>query len=167
MIIFIVESVPENYTNVRVILEKLNIDKLDFYTMSSDLKLINILLGLQSHSATHGCTWCTTITNNRNPNAWCPGQPRTLGQISDMAKAFQENGSRNARDYFNCVNEPLLEGPPDMEVIDLVNIPELHLMLGYVNLVFDELNERSKALLSQGLIDKSAYRWGHQKGILL
>ena len=49
--IFVLACVPnlvENYPNVLRILEQLEVDKIG-YKVASDLKLINILLGLQNH----------------------------------------------------------------------------------------------------------------------
>ena len=81
-----------------------------------------LVLGLQCHSSMHGCSWCTIFT--RGENAYqILGQPRTLGHIREMAAAYEANGRKNAMKYFNCVHPPLLEGPDDTPIIQLVPPP--------------------------------------------
>lgn len=41
----------------------------------------------------------------------------------------------------NCVQEPILRGDDFIQILDLIPPPELHLMLGTVNKIFDELNK--------------------------
>ena len=58
-IVACVESIPEVYENVKLIMDKLQLgtEKLQFH-LASDLKLINIIVGIQSHSATYPCPYC-------------------------------------------------------------------------------------------------------------
>ena len=63
IILAIVPNVKESYENVHQIFQLLNFDKIDkdYHKIryAADLKMINILLGLMSHSSAHPCSWCT------------------------------------------------------------------------------------------------------------
>ena len=45
---------------------------------------------------------------------------------------FVQAGSKKAQamKFSNIINEPLLTGDPDTLVLQLINIPELHLLIG-------------------------------------
>ena len=65
MIIAIVPDIQENYVNVKRLWLEYGIDKLKRnFTIATDLKLCNILLGLMSHTSTHPCCWCNIIKGN-------------------------------------------------------------------------------------------------------
>ena len=50
----------ESYKNVREVVEKLKLNDLDC-CIASDLKLINALLGISSHSGKFSCPYCTVV----------------------------------------------------------------------------------------------------------
>ena len=61
IVLALAPNVPENYENVLRILKLLKFEELpDTSTVryAADLKMINILLGLMSHSSNHPCSWC-------------------------------------------------------------------------------------------------------------
>ena len=73
---------------------------------------------------------------------------------------------------FQCphtVHEPLLDGPGDVLVLDLVPPPELHLLLGSTNRIFDALNaawgedKAFKWAIRKNIV-RSAYRGGSMEG---
>ena len=49
----------ESYENVRVVVEKLKLNDLDC-CIASEIKLINALLGISSHSEKFSCPYCTS-----------------------------------------------------------------------------------------------------------
>ena len=58
-ILTVVPDIQENYWNVKKIWMETGIHKLKTpFTIATDLKLCNILLGLMSHSAIHPYSWC-------------------------------------------------------------------------------------------------------------
>ena len=57
LIIGLIQNTSENYDNVRELLNVLDIRNIDF-CIATDLKLSNILIGIQGHSSTFPCTWC-------------------------------------------------------------------------------------------------------------
>jgi len=99
--------------------------------------MANILLGLMSHSSTHPCSWCRAHRDNLKSN----GDPRTLGNITEQFwKFYQQNSSRTAaKRYDNVIHAPLLKGDADQRVVEVLPPPELHLLLGIVNKIYNEM----------------------------
>ena len=64
MLVALSEGLPENFENVRQILSLIKLDKVNF-VVSCDMKLANILCGLQSHASTHPCSWCNTESKHQ------------------------------------------------------------------------------------------------------
>ena len=61
LILAIVPDVPETYENVSDIWKMIDLEPLEQYgdvKIAADLKLCNIMLGLQSHASNHPCSWC-------------------------------------------------------------------------------------------------------------
>ena len=59
LIIALVPNTSENYFNMKCLWLNLNLHLFNRpYTIATDLKLCNVLLGLQSHSSMHPCCWC-------------------------------------------------------------------------------------------------------------
>ena len=59
MVVACVPDIQENYYNIKRLWVESGIDKLTRkFTIATDLKLCNILLGLMSHSSSHPCSWC-------------------------------------------------------------------------------------------------------------
>ena len=60
----LVPDVSEHYVNVKRIWINYSINILKNYTIATDLKLCNVLLGMMSHSSCHPCAWCDTTKDN-------------------------------------------------------------------------------------------------------
>ena len=90
-----VADVPENYNNVKVILDQLDVEALEF-TMSADIKmckwlnevflnflkcivLVMILVGKSAGKPFHGCPFCSASTPYMEN-----GQLYTLGDLLDL-----------------------------------------------------------------------------------
>ena len=58
--------------------------------------------------------------------------------------------SKQQKHYQNVVNTPLITGPPDLLVIDLLNCPSLHILIGNY-LKYDRL---VKCILLAGVVNK-------------
>ena len=153
-IIAIVEGILETYDNVKSILKLLGLENIDF-VIATDLKLANILLGLSNHASRHRCPYCTIPHGEFN----CPNRRpleenlRTLGDIRNSHRAFLDHcnrkypnnpkeGLKDAKDFDNCINMPLFSLPDETLIMDIIPLPELHLMLGCVNNILKELNKR-------------------------
>ena len=154
-IIAIVEGILETYENVKSILNLLGLESIDFVISATDLKLANILLGLSSHSSRYRCPYCKVSCGlfhlpNRKPREEVL---RTLGDIRKSVRDFWDHcnrkypnnpkdGLKDAKDFDNCINMPLFNLPDETLVMDIIPLPELHLMLGCVNNILQELNKR-------------------------
>ena len=57
---------------------------------------------------------------------------KTLNIEYWFSKAYVRNGSKHSQQQFyqNVINAPLLHGVRDRKVLGLLNIPELHLLIG-------------------------------------
>ena len=133
-----VQGIQENYENLNFILSKLNnLDRVK-YCICTDVKLINIICGIQSCAATHPCPYCNS---NDIKNFESIAEHRTIGSIKQSALAFHSAGSvkKDAKLYINCINQPLLTGDDNALIIDICAPPELHLMQGIVKHIYDNM----------------------------
>lgn len=134
--IFLIAIVPIVYESYRNILQLWVLLKIkDIVTeriiVSADLKLGNVIFGLNAHSSSHPCCWCNVDKANLSEE----GILRTLGSITEQFWKWQEAGAvpSCAKHYENCVHTSLIKGESQLLIIDLYPPPELHLMLGVVN----------------------------------
>ena len=59
--------------------------------LSIDLKMANIVLGLQSHSASHPCHICDAKNPKKPGVDWEEGNLRTLGSIRDNVEKYRNS----------------------------------------------------------------------------
>ena len=114
--------------------EKLKINDLDC-CIASDLKLINALLGISSHSGKFSCPYCTGDMTLES------GELRTFGSLAQMHSQFEAKGSKmkDMQKFKNVIHPSLLRGEPDCTVLSTVPPPELHLLMGAVNWGLEQL----------------------------
>ena len=114
--------------------------------LTVDLKMANIVLGLQSHSSTFSCHICEAANPFKPGVDWSKGELRTLGSIRTNVTAWRNSGAElsQAKKYKNCVNMPLFEDEnyDDSDVLTMHIVPpdELHLLLG-LNHIYKELSK--------------------------
>ena len=141
-------DVKENHFNVKLLFDRVNINSLKVQ-LSVDLKMANILLGLQSHTSTHSCYICDAANPFKTGVDWgeVDGEKvklRTLGSIRENHTAWKNAGAvlSKAKDYKNCVNMPMFkdEDNDDSDVLTMHILPpdELHLLLG-INHIYKDL----------------------------
>ncbi|CAL4067310.1 unnamed protein product, partial [Meganyctiphanes norvegica] len=138
LILALVENIQETDENIRLILSNIkNLDKIKYH-ICSDVKLINIIVGIQSCSSKHPCPYCET-NNLENVDTFT--EDRTLGSIRHSASAYKSAGSNKkvAQHYTNCINQPLLTGDDHERILDICAPPELHLLQGIVKHVYDNM----------------------------
>ena len=136
IILAVVEDISESDDNLKFILSKIkNFDKIKYH-ICSDVKLMNILIGIQSCASKHPCAYCESDSNFNTL-----AEHRTLGSIRHSASAFKAIGSlkKVAKQYKNCVNQPLITGNDDEYILDICVPPELHLMQGIVKHIYDNM----------------------------
>ena len=126
------------YENLNFILSKLfNLDRVKFY-ICTDIKLLNIITGIQSSACKQPCPYCCT---GNLQNLTEISEERTLGSIRCSASAYKAAGSvkKYAKLYSSCINPPLLMGEDRERIIDICAPPELHLMQGIVKHIYDKM----------------------------
>ena len=130
------EDLPESYENMRIIVEVLKLNDLQC-CIASDLKLINALLGISSHSGKFSCCYCTGEMKLE-----C-GELRTFGSLAKRSAEFASKGSKmkDMKRFKNVIHPSLLKGEPGSNVLSAVPPPELHLLMGAVNWALVQLYE--------------------------
>ena len=146
IILAAVMDVKESYNNMSVLIDLTKINEVE-YALSLDLKLMNIILGITSHSSKHPCPYGECYKDNNG--YWIKGKDRTIKNITANQKRWIEKsgGDKGNRailkDYMNTEHEPLINGSREEPVIKVIPPPPLHtILLGPVNLVINELIKR-------------------------
>ena len=133
-----VDNVPENRENVKVLVEKLNLPELQKdFKIVADIKLIDIMCGIQSTSSTHPCPYCKGAKldkNGRETNGkgtFVKGEPRSMKNLREDAHEYSTVGfpNRQTLRHFDSVEFPPLFVHPDQEnklVSELYPPPQLH-----------------------------------------
>ena len=142
-IIALVPNIPENYRNLLFIWTKLDLIKIVknlgmSVSIAADLKIVNILLGLMSHSSMHPCSWCESSKSELNEH----GKLRSLGLIRDKFWRWTESstGKKGAKDFGNVTHLPLFNCLSDETlVLDIIPPPELHLLIGPFTTIYNAL----------------------------
>ena len=141
-IIAVAPNVSELYVNVKRLWLNCGIEKLQHrYTIATDLKLCNVLLGLMNHSSCHPCAWCDADKDNLHQ----VGNQRTISSLMKLFWDFFESkkDKKDAKHFGNVIHPPIIcdNIDDDTPVICLIPPPELHLLLGPVNKLYTELEE--------------------------
>ena len=142
IILGIAQGVQENYVNLKKLWINIGLDKLDYdFTIATDLKLANIMLGMQNHSSTHPCCWCDIDKNNLDKK----GNLRTIASLYELFADYYDATLKSktkvkSKDFGNVIHCPLIDLPDnEIPVYEKVPPPELHLMMGTVNHVLAQL----------------------------
>ena len=107
-VLTIVPDIEELYQNVKICLDSIEGLKDLPYVVATDLKLANVLAGLQSHGAQHPCSYCEGTVGVWEQDAIM----RTLGNIRKKKDEWIKEGAKLAegKNFKNCVNDSLLHG---------------------------------------------------------
>lgn len=169
-ILAIAPDVQENYSNMLLILDKLNLQNPDVLpypvSFSNDLKMNNIILGIMSHSSKHPCCWCDVSKSDLISN----GCPRSFESIRNNYNDYCRDGKdvKRAKNFQNCINDPIFKLPMDVNVLDFFPPPELHLLLGITNLLYQTLENELPDLANDWRINcnlqKQQFHGGHFNG---
>ena len=92
-------DIPENYENVKMILESLKVEGVE-YTNQADLKLLMILVGKASGRPTFGCTFCSShIPYTTKGDLYC------LQDLQQLQNNFSEARaeSKQQKEYQNVI----------------------------------------------------------------
>ena len=118
---------------MRIVMELLELNKIQ-YRLAADLKLINILLGISSHSGKYACFVCYSPCN------LVSGPLRTYQHLEYMYQAYAAARfpAKKMSMFYNVI-KPCLINPSDMGLYigDRIALPQLHLNIGIGNWGWD------------------------------
>jgi hypothetical protein len=128
LVMAIAEDIQELYNNLRLVVEKLQLDKIDF-CMAADLKLINAYSGISSHSGKFACPYCEGEMTLQLARL------RTFGNLAERFAEYEAAGSKkkDMMKFKNVIHKCLMKGDPDTTILSAIPLPELHLLMGLVN----------------------------------
>ena len=135
-IISIAENISETHKNIQKILKPLCLEKIKFI-VACDLKIANLLCGIQSHASKHPCCYCDVSSDFLQE---C-GELQTFGSLRTLSKMFNESKAKDAKQFYNCTKDPLLPEEDSARVLDVIPPPELHLLIGVVNHLFSGMKK--------------------------
>ena len=135
------KNVPETHNNLVGMLDGFNLKKFGF--MLGDLKIVRMVYGMQPCSAKFSCPWChgTAPFDKKHYTL------RTFKSLRENCKGFKDlaakiglkKAMKQAMNFKSVVNENLIEGEDDEELIERSPPDELHVVLGVMNKTFDSL----------------------------
>ena len=134
-VVGLVPQVQELYPNVRLMMEELKLDGIE-YGLCADIKIYLCIIGKQTASCMNPCPYC----EGKAP--WDKQyKVLSIGSLNEWHRKYVENGSnkKKAKNYQNVVNPPLLTGKDSTKTIEVLNISELHCMTGVVGKLVSEM----------------------------
>lgn len=139
-ILAIIPEIDELYRNVQICLENIDgLHDLPPFVVTTDLKLANVLCGLQSHGAHHPCCYCEGTSGIWESDA----RMRTVRNIRENYVSWIKSGGNlvDCKHYHNCVKEPLLKPKQDENetILSLIPPPELHILMGAFSSLYKEM----------------------------
>lgn len=133
LLVGVLPYTQENYANVKLMLDLMKLGDLK-PTYSCDLKMDLYLVGRDHGASRHNCIFgdgCTPWTKK-------PCNLLTVGDAKMWHKRFMEAGGEGTgKDFQNMIHEILLQYPDETLIFDVVNFPELHVMLGITTRLVD------------------------------
>ena len=144
MLVAVLPFVSETYEATKAMLQQINLQRLE-HTMSIDMKMQRIICGKAAGNPTHGCVYCSAARPYLTP-----GSLYTLADLKEKYRQYLDAGEdkKKQRNFDNVVNEPLLQADDSALILDLLPIPQLHILLGVVDkllhLIEDNIMEGDK-----------------------
>ena len=112
LLVATVPNVPENYQNVKKLWLNRGLQNLDRrFTIATDLKLCNILLGMMLHSSCQPCCWWDV----EKSDLWKKGTQRTITSLNSLFRDYFEvnTNKREAKRYGNVIHLPIVSNKLD------------------------------------------------------
>ena len=138
-VVGLIPDVQEIYPNVKTMLEELNLEGIE-YGLSADLKIYLCIIGKQIASCIHSCPYC------EGQAPWDENyEPLTIASLFEWNQKFIDSGGnkKNAKNYQNVINKPLLTGEDNTKTLEVLNPPELHLMTGVIGKLIMEMERKA------------------------
>ena len=141
IILCVVPKIKETYENLDLLFTLTKVNNIPFKFIA-DFKLILIINGQQTASATNPCPYCfitlKNLKNYRDGMQEVSNQMKTYGDLKRNYQSFCNKGKKkkDAKYCNSTVNSPLLKEDDDLTVIEKCLPPELHLLQGFLNHLF-------------------------------
>ncbi len=150
LLLAIAPAVKEGYDVLYELVRRLDFDPGTF-KLFVDLKMLNLCVGIQPHGASHPCAYC-----HWRRDTDVEAEFRTFEGIASWHAAWVAAGRKKLQlpKFFNCHAKPLPMFPAKGRVIDHAPLPELHLLLGIVNRLFDGMYD---------LMEEGIFKWSNVK----
>ena len=112
-----------------------NLNSIGFW-LTADLKVVNMVCGLNSHAASFPCPYCLWPKGSKEEKSW---PHRTFAQIRENNEKWIAAGGKanHVKKYFNCCHKLLFVS--DGEVLFTIPPPSLHLLMGLLNTLYGRL----------------------------
>ena len=147
MILALTPNVKETYNNVKILFDLLRVHEIHLHVFYSvDLKMANIICGLQSHSSSYPCVWCRCPKDEFRLEKSRSYPIRTVGDIKQNASDFAVSHCKSAKDFESSVHEPLFPAKNTDILFLHIALPELHLLLRITNKLAHELELRNEVV---------------------
>ena len=118
-------------------MDKLNISSLD-YTVSEDLKALLQMVGKQTATSKQPFPYCMTSSPD-----FQKADHYTLESLCTLYDQWMADGAnlKKAKKCTNVIHPPLLTGEKNKKILELVNIPGLHILLSVVDKILKEIEK--------------------------
>ena len=122
-------GVPENYNNVKVLLDRIKVQLLENYRLTGDLKIYNIVVGIGTAASKYPCAFCLSFRDK--DGYWVLAELRTWSNCIQNYFNWQQNGGKkeDLMKYKNCSNVPMIGPGTDEPVMWTMAPPALHIFL--------------------------------------
>ena len=144
-IIGLMPSSQENYRNIKLLMDQLKLGTLKGLSFSCDMKMVLLMAKGAYGSSRHSCVF------GDGSSPWIQQcVEMTIGDLKKWHQKFLEAGERaEAKHFMNCVEETLLPYSDETLISDVINIMELHILLGVTLKLVDYI----KAVVSKEWVD--------------
>ena len=149
---FLIGALPytqENYENIKLLFSQMNMWGLK-PTFSADIKMYIYIIGKVYSTAKYPCIYgsgCSPWTEE------C--EPLTVGDARRLwSEYLAAGGEGTGKEFGSFVNEILVQYPNETLLLDILNFPELHVMLGLVQKLLDYIKLASSTHFAQSVIDE-------------
>ncbi|CAH1106663.1 unnamed protein product [Psylliodes chrysocephalus] len=146
----LVPQIKESYENIKRLFELTKINDIPFKFVA-DFKLLLIINGQQTATATYPCPYCYISLGSLRGSSTSQNAPvtdpcdiegdsklRTFGSLKADYEKYCLVGRKKkfSKDSYSTVNPPLISEEDRISVLQKCIIPELHILQGFVNHVF-------------------------------
>ena len=142
----------ENYENVKTLFSPLDMrPTLEFRpTYSSDIKMYIYIIGKVYSTAKYPCIY------GSGTSPWTEDcELLTVGDARRLWAAFLAAGGKGTgKEFGSFVNQILVHYPDETLLLDILNFPELHVMLGLVQKLLDYIKLASSTTFAEEVINR-------------